>query len=330
MVRNLFLIIFISSSILAFSQDEHNEEFKPHGSAIINIFANYHTNFNNVVVPQVSRAYFGYKYQIDEKYSIKVVYDVADPGDWVRLKHTGYLKNAYLKYKYGKIEWNVGMIATTQFKVQEKFWGYRYIDKSYQDKYHMNASADIGASIKYKILDNLSIDAIVQNGEGYKYVQIDNTVRGGVGITYKPIESLLLRVYYDNSSKTDVQLQSFAGFVGYKFKDKISLGVEYNKQLSHKLTDGKDLNGASIYSTYFISKKFQAFGRFDYLESSQLEGSLFPWNYNDNGYYFMAGLQMKLTKGVFVSANYRGFESENFDNEIEHMMFINFQYKLKH
>ena len=71
-------------------------------------------------------------------------------------------------------------------------------------------------------------------------------------------------------------------------------------------------------------------GRFDYLESNKEEGHILPWNYNDDGYYFMAGLQMRLTKGILVSANYRGFSSLNTDYELENMMFINFQYKLKH
>jgi len=330
MVRNLFLVVFVLSSILLFSQEHQDEKFESHGSPIVQIFANYHTDFGNIVNPQITRAYFGYKYQIDEKYSLKIVYDVADPGDWVKLKHTGYLKNAYVHYKHNKIEWYAGMITTTQFKVQEKFWGYRYLDKSYQDKYHMNASADIGASIKYLLMENLSIDAIVQNGEGYKYVQMDQTVRGGLGITYDPIESLRLRIYYDNSTKPNVQLQSFSGFVGYKYKDKLSLAIEYNKQLNHLLEEGKDLDGTSFYTTYFINKKFQVFGRFDYLESNKTEGHPLPWNYNNNGYYMTAGVQIKLAKGISVSANYRGFQSENSHNEFGNMMFVNFEYKLKH
>jgi opacity protein-like surface antigen len=176
----------------------------------------------------------------------------------------------------------------------------------------------------------LSIDAIVQNGEGYKYVQMDQTVRGGLGITYDPIESLRLRIYYDNSTKPNVQLQSFSGFVGYKFKDKLSIAVEYNKQLNHLLEEGKNLDGASFYTTYFINKKFQVFGRFDYLESNKTEGHPLPWNYNNNGYYMTAGVQMKLAKGICVSANYRGFQSENSHNEFGNMMFVNFEYKLKH
>lgn len=312
-----------------FSFSQVKTETKSNGKAVINVFANFHTDFKDVVEPQIARAYLGYNYKIDDKYSIKVIYDVADPGDWGKLKHTGYLKNAELKYKHNKIQWTVGMISTTQFKVQESFWSYRYLAKSFQDEYHINASADIGASFAYSILNNLSIDAIVQNGEGYKYVQMDNTLRAGVGVTYDILKSLKLRVFYDNSSKTDIQQQSFAGFIGYKFKDKFAIATEYNKQLDFNLEKGKELGGYSTYITYFINKKFQIFGRFDYLESNKLENETTFWNLDNDGNYYIGGVQMKLAKGVKVSSNYQGFQSANKNLDLSNMLFVNFEYKLK-
>ena len=323
----LSLIVFVST--VMFSQEEVKTEFTPSGKPIIRVFANYHTNINEIAKPEIKRGYLGYKYNISEKYSLKVIYDVADPNDGGKLEHTGYLKIAQLQYKYKKLQWRIGMIPTKSFKYQEHWWGYRYIYKSFQDQYKYNASADIGASFEYRIIDAIRIDGIIQNGEGYKKIQSDATFRGGVGVTLEPMDNLRFRVYYDNSTKPSAQQQSLVTYFGYDFKNKVSFGAEYNLQLDNKLKKDRDLNGASAYLTYFINKKFQIFGRVDYLASNTLNGETESWNYNKDGNYYIGGVQVKLVKGVKVSLNYQGFQSINTDNELESMIFVNFEYRLK-
>ena len=327
MIRIYLLLSLILISLVSLGQEE--PKFKPHGSPIIRVFANYHSDFENVAAFQITRGYLGYKYSINEKYSMKVIYDVGNPKDGGKLEHTGYVKIAQLQYKYKNLQWRVGIIPTKQFKYQEHWWGYRYILKSYQDEYKMNASADIGASAEYKIFDKLRVEAIVQNGEGYKKIQGDATFRGGVGLTFEPMENLRLRIYYDNSTKPDAQLQSIATYIGYDFKKKVSIGAEYNMQLDYKMTKGHDLGGASAYLTYFLNDKFQFFGRLDYLSSNTYSGDSNPWNYNKDGNYFIVGGQAKLAKGVKVSLNYRGFQSANTNIDYSNMIFLSLEYRLK-
>jgi hypothetical protein len=155
MVKKVFLISIILLSALAFSQqnDKNKDVFKPHGSPIVRAFINYNTDFENVAAIELTRGYLGYKYEVNEKYSLKIIYDVANPHDGGKIEQSGYVKNAILQYKHKKIQWLVGIIPTKQFKYQENFWRYRYLLKSYQDEYGMNSGADLGASIDYKIFE---------------------------------------------------------------------------------------------------------------------------------------------------------------------------------
>jgi len=336
--RKFLLITFIGLSFSLFSQEENKTvdkpTFKPEGKAIVRVFANYNSNLggNKEVgafeAMQVKRAYLGYKSTLSENYSIKLVMDVGENSGLYR----AYLKNADLKYKKNKWTVHIGIIATKQFKVQEKFWGYRYIRKSFQDQYKYNASADLGMSVDYKINNILSVDAIIQNGLGYKLILPTGTYKGGLGLTAK-YKSLLFRLYYDISSKPAANKQNIATFIGYKFKNKFRIGAEYNYQLNNRFIEEHDLFGYSLYTTYIINNKIEVFARYDNSQSNIVEdeGSRLdplPWNINRDAQMGMIGLQYKLLEKVKISANYRRVLSSVTDSKSVNWIFLNLEFKL--
>ena len=338
MLRKYFLFILILFvSVASFSQEKENnneaetqiESFKPNGSALVKIFANYHTDFGKLSKMQIERAYFGYNYNFSENYSAKIIIDVTGTDFYGKKRYDVFLKIAQLQYKKDKTMIRVGLIPTKQFKVQEKFWGYRYLMKSFQDIYKMNGSADLGASIDYNIFENLSVDAIIQNGEGYKNISPSGTYRGGLGITYKPVKSLILRAYGDISSKPRADRINIVGFIGYKFKKLFKIGAEYNMQLGKGFVQEKDYSGISAYTTVYISKKFNVFARYDMVQSTTLENETDPWHIKKDGYGPVAGIEYRPVKGVKVSTNYRGWQSDVVDEKYENMFYLNFSYSFK-
>ena len=330
--QNLLLIVFVAFTLNLFSQ-ESKPVFVVDGKPTLKVFANYNSNLggNEQVEAkesmQIKRAYLGYKANLSENYSMKITMDVGNNSG----KYSTYLKVAELKYTKDKWTVNVGMIATKQFKVQEKFWGYRYLLKTYQDQYKYNSSADLGLSANYQINKNIGVDAIIQNGEGYKHVDPTGTYRGGFGTTikYKPIT---FRVYYDISAKTDINRQNIATFIGYKFKDKFKIGAEYNYQLNNAFVEDHNMFGYSVYSTFFINPKFEIFSRYDNSASNVIEeeGSrLDPqaWNANKDAQLSVIGLQYKPIKNISVSANYRRYLSAVEDAEGVNWLFLNLEFK---
>ena len=336
-MRNRVLAItLILLSLNLFSQEKH-PPIKLGGKAIVRVFANYHSNFgfNNhektVDQMQITRAYLGYKANLSESFSVKLLMDVgADQG-----KYSAYLKTAALVYKKNKLITNVGMIATKQFKIQEKFWGYRYLYKSFQDEYHYNSSADLGISVDYKINKNLSLDAIVQNGEGYKHTDPTKTYRGGLGTTVK-FKPITFRVYYDISAKPYLNRQNIAGFLGYKFKKKFRIAGEYNYQLNNNFVDNHNMFGYSAYATFILNKKWEFFGRYDKLLSNTIEydgvDPLFAkynlaWNIHHDEQVVIGGVQYKAISQVKISVNYRYALSAEHDAKGVNWMFVNLEYK---
>jgi hypothetical protein len=205
-----------------------------------------------------------------------------------------YIKNAQISWKTGNWTLTGGLISTTQFNMQEKFWGYRYVMKSFQDLYKFGNSADLGISAAYKFNDWLSADAIVVNGEGYKKVQKNDGLMYGLGATLSPVEGLSMRVYYglNEASEVDAEnIQNLATFIGYKGK-KFSLGAEYNRIWNAKYSKGNDYDGFSFYGTAKLNDKTDLYLRYD--ECS-----------NGNESAIIAGLQCKLGKYVKISPNFR-------------------------
>ena len=156
------------------AQAQDVKTMEPKGKAIVQVFGNFHTGFgaeNDDRGFELERSYLGYEYNLGKGLSVKGVMDIGKSSDVSDYQRIAYIKNAMVSWKKGALTLNGGLISTTQFNFQEKFWGYRYIMKSFQDEYKFGSSADLGISVAYKFADWVSADAIIVNGEGYKKIQ---------------------------------------------------------------------------------------------------------------------------------------------------------------
>ncbi|MEL7585174.1 MAG: hypothetical protein AAGU19_00580 [Prolixibacteraceae bacterium] len=292
------------------------------------VYSNFHTTFSDgesVSAFELTRVYLGYAYQFSENFSALANIDVADPGVG-GLEMTAFVKNAYLNYKTDELNIFFGMIPTTQFKIQEAFWRYRYIEKSYQDAYDFNSSADLGVSMAYKLTKFLSADMIIANGEGYKKLQSDSVLRTGFGVTVEPTDKLTGRMYYDFSSKatTYSSLAFFAGYAG----EKLSIAAEYNRQTNYRFLEDHDLSGPSFYGTLCVSKKINLFARYDKLISNMVSGTEADWNVANDGELYMAGFEFNPVKGVKLAPNFRGWSPAAAGEPFSSSFFLNCEFKL--
>jgi hypothetical protein len=166
---------------------------------------------------------------------------------------TAFIKNAYLQYKNNGFSARLGMIGVDQFNLQEKHWGYRYIYKSFQDEYKFGACADLGAAFEYSPSEIISIDISILNGEGYKKLESDSTLKTTFGLTIRPLRGLELRGYFDRMKK-DYAQTSVALFAGYTI-DKFKAGTEYNIQKNHGMINQQDLHGGAQHGASALKEK---------------------------------------------------------------------------
>jgi hypothetical protein len=291
------------------AQSNSNEGFSPSGKVYGRIFSNFNASLQGSekqTAFEVRRAYLGYKYYISPEFSADVKIDIGSPNDasqYSLLRRFGYFKTAAVSYiPIKNLELTFGLQDATQFKIQEKFWKRRYIKKAFMDEYKYGSSADIGAKAVWK--SNLfDVDLAFFNGEGYSSLQNDNTFKGALGITIRPIKNLTTRLYGDLSNKTITQSTTvlFAGYTNRLF----SIGGEYAWHFNRSFQEDHNVKGFSVMGETLIFPKIWLFGRFDKIDSNILGGESVPWNLANDETAFTSGIEYIPVKAVKISANYQ-------------------------
>lgn len=309
------------------AQAQNAKVEEPKGKAIVQVFGNFNTGFgaeNDVRGFELERSYLGYEYNLGNGLSVKSVLDMGKSSDVSDNNRLAYVKNAMITWKKDNFTLNGGLISTTQFNFQEKFWGYRYIMKDFQDLYKFGSSADLGISAAYKFNDFISADAIIVNGEGYKKLQKQDGLNYGVGVTFTPVKGLSLRLYgsiNESAYNTQANTTNFAAFVGYKGEN-YSVGIEYNAMKNALFTHGAHQSGISLFSTAKLSEKTEIFARYDNLSSEN------DWNIAKDEQTAILGAQFKLGKYVKLAPNVRMGMPKASDADNTYAAYVSFFFGL--
>jgi hypothetical protein len=327
MKRIRLLLLMLTTCLFLKAQDDIPEP--PPGTVSAKIYSHFNYSLdadNPATAFEIKRAYFGYKRDLDDFFSAEVKLDIGsinDDSEFALIRRYTYFKNAYLSYSKGNVKTWFGLFDMLQFKVQEKFWGYRYIYRSYMDEYRFGSSADLGAGIQYTPSKFITADLIFSNGEGYKDLQFDKIYRVGAGITIYPMKGLTLRGYYTIHTSDSHQM-IFSGFAGYQIK-KFRIGGEYNHQLNYKFNEGYSRFGYSFYSTYTFSPKWEVFARYDQLYSNILPGEEIPWNLGEDGSAIISGVQFTPIPFIHMALNYQDWVEYARNGGSEPYLYLNIE-----
>lgn len=325
-MRLLLLMGLLSLFLVANSQNSAQDITKDKSRyAFGQIYTGFRYGFKDTYNPQAAFVFnqgiIGYYHKISEEVSGKIIYDVTRTTHFYEItdtagnqlsysyfegsKYTGYLKMAEIKWDFHRLfSLRVGQLLSTQYLTfQDKFWGFRYIDVTEQEKFRLGMPADFGAqldfSVKGKFLNQLS----VVNGEGpFRYQDFNGKFLFSNNMQFYPIENLTLKLYVDyaptpdtSSNMTDKYVVS--GFVGYKTK-KFWIGSEYNFVWNYGFIENMDYSGLSFYGAYAISTKIAVLGRYDYLFKSMPEETT-------SLDYYIVGVQYEPASKFTTSVNFR-------------------------
>jgi hypothetical protein len=332
-MRRYFLLLLIACSF--FSLKANNPVvFEPTGKPILRIFGNFHaglTEADDNSVFEIERAYLGYQYEFSPGLSASIIVDIGSPEDesvYAIVKRYAYFKNGYVKYSRGKLAVSAGIVGMNHFNVQEKFWGYRYIMKSFADQYKFGKSADLGILASYNFTPWLSADAAIVNGEGYSQLQDDSNFEYTIGATLNIPRGLTGRFFVNYGPSTSFTKMVYAVFLGWNVTPAFSLAAEYNLLTNYKYDAGRNQMGYSFYSTYGFSNNWKIFGRFDILNSNLIDDATVPWNLVKDGSALVAGVEKKLYGHLKLSLNYQDWFPLAANMPNKSYIFLNLEFKL--
>lgn len=311
---SLMLAAGLAVSMVVPAQARDTNEFKPGGKPEVRIFTGFNTTFSDGERHSkfdVTRAYLGYGYNFSKTLSGRVVYDVADPSVG-KLKFTGMLKFAYLRYQTQKLTVTGGMIALPEYDHADKKWGYRYIYKPSHDEYGFGTSADLGLSVAYNFASWITADVTLMNGEGYKLTETDSTLKTAVGVTLIPLRNVSLRGYFDSMGRDGLHQQTAEVIASYESNGSLLSGAYHYRKNSGLIT-GHDYHVISVNGRVPVSDKIRILGRYDFAASAKVGNEVDPWNLDRDGQLFLAGIEIALSPGVSLSPNYQGWKPASGD-----------------
>ncbi|MEX2371974.1 MAG: hypothetical protein WD578_13300 [Bacteroidales bacterium] len=310
-MRKITLYILLGGIFIPVISQEPvlQEEYESKGQVNGKIYSNFNYSLHSPDQAgsfALTRAYFGFSRTISDHFSANVKVDVGsldDVSEPLDIRQYTYIKNANITYNNGAVTAWGGMFDMVQFKVQENFWGYRYLQKSYLDRFGLGPSADLGAGVSYAFSNMLETDLVLSNGEGYNSPQLDDKLKAGWGVTVKPGERLIFRSYY-SIFLTDIPQMTLTGFAGYD-AGVFRLGGDYNYRFNHDYILNHNRFGFSVYGTYVFSEKVEFFLRYDRLESNIVDSSGIPWNLTEDGDAIVAGIQFTPVKNLHFTMDYQ-------------------------
>jgi hypothetical protein len=324
-MKNILFAFLLIFPLMIFSQTAQNVSKDKDSYAFGQIYADFRYGFKDTYKPQAAfefnQGIIGYFRQVAPNVSGKIMFDVTRTTNITSItdssgqkmtvtyfegsKYTAYLKMAEIKWDINDyLTLRFGQLLNTQYLTfQDPFWGYRYIDVTFQERYRLGQPADFGAQFDVKIKDKFVNQLSVVNGEGpFRYQDINGKFIFSDNIQYSPVKNLTLKLYGDYGPAIDTGAAFgdrwvISAFAGYK-TNKFRVGGEYDFVNNYGWTAGKDYSGFSIFGGWNFIGKFDVLARWDYLHIKTI---------SDDNYlnYCIVGFQYEPVKLFTMSVNFR-------------------------
>ena len=217
MLRQIIVLLIL----IPFAGISQNSSLKVHKDEKSYVFGQIFTDFQyglkDTYKPRAAfrfnQGIIGYKHTFSDKLSGIIIYDVTrtthfeisdtsgnklDYSYFEGSKYTAFLKMAEIKWKINDyFTLRVGELLNTQYLTfQDKFWGFRYIDVTMQEKFRLGMPADFGAQLDFQYGEKFLNQFSIVNGEGpFRYQDMNSKFLFSNNIQYNPIEKLTLKLY---------------------------------------------------------------------------------------------------------------------------------------
>ncbi len=305
-MKRFFLIMF---SALIFGQTVQSQSnFKFSGITYFDYFYNIGRNQGKISEKdqqgfQFRRVFFTADFDISSKLAARFRLESDGASFTNNSKFAPYLKEAYVQYKLNSASFFAGLLTTPPIEIEEKYWGYRSVEKIQADLRGVVSTRDMGIAVRGSFDDKQSSNYWLMFG--------NNSSHGPELNKYKRIYAQFNQQLYDNFV-TAIDL-SFAnnsndknillGKLGlyYQQKASFSVGASLLYQSWQKVLAGdKNLNsiGISTFGNVNINDELAALLRVDYWDPNSNSQSK-----NDSEFSVIAGIDYKLEPNFSIIPN---------------------------
>ena len=255
------------------------------------------------------RIYFTYDQGLAPNMEMRFRLEMAHPGDFKSRKAAvPFVKDAYLKYTFKKMQFILGISQSPTFAVVEKKWGYRAVEKTAADLYKLASSRETGLAVKGKIgrqnpffYHIMLGNGNAQKGESNKYKKLMMAL--GSNLT----SHLLIEGYVDYEQRSAGERRfSYQGFIAYQQKA-ITAGLQFMNQVRTRSgLKNRNIAFLSAFVRAGLADNLVAFFRVDKLFNKLEAGpeiSYLPVSDQARATLAIAGIDYALAKNVHLMPN---------------------------
>lgn len=252
----------------------------------------------------IRRIYFGYNTKLGDGWSARVRFEMNSPA-FEEDNMVPYIKNAHLKKDLGGgAGFLVGIIEPPSFNKIEKFWGYRFIEKTAPDFFKFASSRDFGAALEGKTKSGLVYTLMYGNFSSNKGE--DNKGKAVYGRVGWESETAYLEAnghFAGDGGKDITYLTAFGGLKGSW--GRAGIGYHYKSEKPEE-GDSKSSGILSGFGVLKLGQKSEIFARYDHFADPGFKdiGGYIPVPAAIfDARFLMAGIAFKLHKNITFSPN---------------------------
>ncbi|MCK5057286.1 MAG: hypothetical protein KAT34_11560 [Candidatus Aminicenantes bacterium] len=307
MLTKNVLVLMTALVIMLFSQYGFGDDIKGYMIPEYSYVGSHHTGEDGIEGQNgfwFRRIYFGYNTDLGEGWSAGLRFEMNSPA-FSEDKMVPYVKNAHIKKKLGGgAAILAGIIEPPSFNKIEKFWGYRYIEKTAPDFFKFASSRDFGVALDGKSKAGLVYTLMIGNYGSNKGE--DNKGKAFYGRLGWEAENMYLEAnghFAADGSKDYAYLTLFGGMKGAWGR----FGVGYH-YIGVKTQEGESADDGiiSAFAAIKMGKKAEVFARYDHHTdlSHKNIGSYVPIPAADyKARYLVGGVSFKIHKMIRISPN---------------------------
>lgn len=306
---------------------------QPAGTPIMQLITDFHLNLNDTAKTTgfgISRAYFGYNYQVDNYFSCRMILNIGSPEDMYRPptpRRYAFFREASVTYARERLHVSFGITTTRHFDYLQKFWGKRFVANEFEVRNNYGYIADLGVVLDYDISEKVTVDMSVTNGEGYSQIQLDNGVKVAAGVIYRPDNHYMLRFYNDLNNNDGVNQYTASAFAGVDNRY-INFGASFHFKTNMDRIEGHHGWGVSSTGSVKLPHDFEIFTRYDFSGSVRLPDDPNPWNYMKDSNLVIFGLQKTINAYCKLAIDYQDNIPYSTSLSSSGFLFLNALFKL--
>ncbi len=252
------------------------------------------------------RIYLGYNSDLGGGWSVKVRLEM-DSAAYEKDLVFPYIKNIHIKKKIGRgANLLIGLIEPPSFNKVEKFWGFRYIEKTPADFFKFASSRDTGIAINGKTEKGIVYTAMFGNyGSNKGEWNKGKAVYGRLGYEAKSFYTEVNGYHASDGNKKRSYLSFFGGLKGSWGRGGLVYNYLFERSGSVESRNNGIISGFAVIN---ISNKTQVFARYDMLKDLNFNniGGFVPSLASEyKARYIMTGINLRVNGMIQFSPNFR-------------------------